>query len=484
MKELLKKTAALWIAAAIVLLSFLVPVDFRADAASGGTAYLTVELLSMDLGFLCAPASIEIVSGETAAQTFMRYLCARGYTAYYTGTSVNNYKLGYIADGNKSEAHNGYSSSIKAYPVPNPKTISIKGELSSLTVAMLTTFGVEWDPAKDRVDISGFIGEKDLTDQSCWVFSVNNQYVTGPLSSVKLSDGDVLRVQFSLAKGRDLGYSFIADGSVKSQGPDRSKLIKLVANHAGSHSGSTIYDEAYAALCNVSLTSEDITRISGALVNELKSLNLYQAEPTTKKAEPSSATTAKAPESSSTTTTKKAETSSTTTTKKAETSSTTTTKKAETSSTTTTKKAETSSTTTTKKAETSSTTTTKASATSSNSVTAKPYTPGTTGANGVTSVLTTVLGQTTLPGETTTIERPTGIVLERVSKEVPTTEPETTEEDITDEETTAAANAFLSKLNQLRYSGGAVRNIVIVAVVVALAALAALIAMLKMRKTV
>ena len=88
-----------------------------------------------------------------------------------------------------------------------------------------------------------------------------------------------------------------------------------------------------------------------------------------------------------------------------------------------------------------------------------------------------------MPGETTTIERPTGIVLEYMRKEVPATEEETTAPDETEEETTEASGSFAEKLKTLRYSNGALRNTIIVCAVVVLVAVAAVVIKKKAKKT-
>ena len=506
MKELLKKTAVLWIAVLVFLAAVCLPVGLRADAADAGSAYLTVELLPLTglqkngilqplgEGFLCGPAKIEIVSGETAAQTLMRYLSARGYAAYFTGTAAKDYKLGYIADGDKTAAYQGYTSSVKDYPVKTAQKIELTGELPPLAQAMLGTYGVKWDPEKDKINIKSYLGAKDLTDEAGWVFSLNNGYLTQSLSDVKLADGDTLRVQFSLAGGRDLGYTFLKDGKVKSTAADRTKLIKLVADYENNHKDSAIYNDAYAALGTLTLSSEDVTRLSGALVNELKSLNLYSGDATTAKANTATTTTAKA--NTTTTTTAKANTT-TTTTAKANTA-TTTTAKANTT-TTTTAKANTT-TTTTAKANTTTTTTAKANTTttttakantasttqapaSGSSVTAKAYVPLTTSAGSANAPLTTVLGVTTTLGETTTIERPEGIVLKHMSKEAPTTEEATTAPEETEENTEETSSSLADRLKTLRYSDGTVRNIIIVCAIAVLIAVVAVVIKKRAKKT-
>ncbi len=462
MKELLKKTAALWIAVVLVLSAVCLTTVPRVKAADAGSAYLTVELLPftglqkndelqpLGEGFLCGPAKINIVSGETAAQTLMRYLSARGYTAYFKGTAAKGYQLGYIADGDKTAAYQGYTSSAKDYPVKTAKKIELTGELPPLAAAMLGTYGVKWDPEKDKINIKGYLGEKDLTDEAGWVFSLNNSYLSKSLSDVKLADGDTLRVQFTLAGGKELGYSFPKEGGVKTTGTDRTQLIKLVADYENNHSHSAIYNDAYAALGSLTLSKEDVTRLTGGLTNELKELKIY----TTTKPASSTTTTTTKPASSTATTAKPA--SSTATTAKPASSTTTTTKPASSTATT---------------ARSSSTGTTAA---HSGSVTAKAYTPLTTAAGGSGSLLTTVIGQTTLPGETTTIERPEGIVLQHMSKTAPTTEEETTAPE-DEEETTEASGSFVEKLKELRYSDGMVRNVIIVSAVIVLVVVVAIV---------
>ena len=506
MKELLKKTAVLWIAAVIALVTLCVPFRPRAKAADEGSAYITVELLplaevpvkseglekennKMVEGFLCGPAKIAIVSGETAAQTLMRFLSANGYTAYYSGTATKGYHLGYIADGDKADAYKGFTSSLKEYPVKTPEKIAVEGKLSTLAQAMLGTYGVKWDPEKDKVSINGYLGEKDITPEAGWVFSLNNGFLTTTLDNVKLKNNDTLRVQFTLAGGKDLGYLFGPGDQVRNNSADRSQLIRLVADYADNHEGSGLYEKACKALSKVTLTSEEVTEFYGGLKRELKAPDSPSPSSTSKKDESSSSTSKKDESSSSTSkkdessssTSKKDESSSTS--KKDESSSSTSKKDESTSSTTkktestssTTKKTESTSS-TTKKAETSSSTTAQSSA-----VTVRQYQPLTTANSN--QVLTTVLGATTLPGETTTMERPTGIVLQRMSKELPATEPETTapEEEETDATATDAPATFIDKLKG-DGTGAMVRNIAIVAGAAVVIAAVAVVMKKKMKK--
>ena len=483
MKELLKKTAVLWVAAVLALASLCVPLRPRARAADAGSAYITVELLplaevpnkienqiketaKMVDGLLCGPAKIAIVSGETAAQTLMRFLSANGYTAFYSGTASKNYHLGYIADGDKADAYKGFTSSLKEYPVKTPARIAVNGQLSTLAQAMLGTYGVKWDPQKDKVSINGYLGEKDITQDSGWVFSLNNSFVTSSLDAVKLKNNDTLRVQYTLANGKDLGYLFGPGATVRNNGADRSRLIRLVADYADNHANSVNYDRALAALGRVTLTADDVETYYGALKKELNAPDVPTAAPTT------TAPTTTVPTTAAPTTA--APTTAAPTTAAPTTAAPTTAAPTTAAPTTAAQTGTTAAPSTTKKNETTTA--------GSSAVTVRQYPPLTT-AN-ANQVLTTVLGATTLPGETTTMERPTGIVLRHMSKEMPTTEPETTapaEEDASEATETDAAS-FFGKLKG-EGSGAMIRNIAIVAGAVVLVAVVALVLKKKMKKT-
>ena len=474
MKELLKKTAAFWIAVVIVLTIVCLPPQFTAKAADAGSAYLTVELLPLNglqkgeelhplgKGFLCTPSKIAIVSGETAAQTLMRFLAEKGYSVLYTGSVKKDasgkeagYTLGYIADGDLKKPKEGYVSSLDDYTVKDAKKIEISGELPALAEAIFKTYGVRWDPEKDQLNVKEAIGAKTLTDTAGWVFSLNNKYVTAPLSDVTLKDGDVLRIQFSFAGGKDLGYSFLNDGTVKTNTADRSKLIRLVSDYENNHTGSKVYDEVSAALGKMTLSVEELTRLYGGLWRELRTLGLIPDE-----TQPAPPPTTQPPTTRPTTTqppTTQPPTTQPPTTQPPTTRAPVTQPPASQPSTT--------------KAPVTQPSTTKASVPStraSSLTTRAPVRVYTTAPNKSTTLQTTVL-------ETTTILRPEGIVLQHVNKEVPTTEESTTAPEETEEETTQAAGSFVEKLQQLRYADGPVRWIIIAAAVLVLVIVAAVI---------
>ena len=485
MKELLKKTAALWIAVVIVLTVVCLPPHFTAKAADSGSAYLTVELLPLNglqkgeelhplgKGFLCTPSKIGIVSGETAAQTLMRFLAEKGYSVLYAGSEKKDasgkeagYTLGYIADGDLKKPVEGYVSSLKDYQVKDAKKIEITGELPALAEAIFKTYGVKWDPEKDKLNVKETIGAKTLSDDAGWVFSLNNEYVTAPLSEVTLKDGDVLRIQFSFAGGKDLGYSFLNDGTVKTNTADRSKLIRLVADYENNHAGSKVYDEVCASLGKMTLSVEELTRLYGGLWRELRTLGLIpdETQPTTPPTtvppttQPTTQPTTLPPTTQPTT---QPPTTQPPTTRPPTTQPPTTRVPA-------TQPAPQQSTT---KAPATQPATTKASVptTRASSLTTRaPVRVYTTAPNRSTTLQTTVL-------ETTTILRPEGIVLQHVNKEVPTTEEATTAPEETEEETTQAAQTFVEKLQQLRYADGPVRWIIIAAAVLVLVIAAAII---------
>ena len=49
------------------------------------------------------------------------------------------------------------------------------------------------------------LGEFDFTAESGWMYSVNGQYPNYGMSECFPKDGDVIRIRFTLALGKDIG---------------------------------------------------------------------------------------------------------------------------------------------------------------------------------------------------------------------------------------------------------------------------------------
>ena len=73
----------------------------------------------------------------------------------------------------------------------------------------------------------GTLCEFDVTWGSGWMYTVNNSYPNVPFCDYVPQDGDVMRVQFTLAYGSDIGSSMVGD--LWFDAVDRDPLTKLIA---------------------------------------------------------------------------------------------------------------------------------------------------------------------------------------------------------------------------------------------------------------
>ena len=167
-----------------------------------GSATWSVELFTIGCGYLIYPVEMPIYEGETAAEQLIRLLHNNGFAGYYNGTPKSAFYLGYIADGTASGAkYNNYS---KSGTPQNPKKLNLSPAIPSILVPHLNNTMTFFD-STDYKNWEGYIGEFAFTNGSGWMYSVNNNFPNVGFADAYLSDGDVVRVQFTLAYGADIG---------------------------------------------------------------------------------------------------------------------------------------------------------------------------------------------------------------------------------------------------------------------------------------
>ena len=185
------------------------------------TVTLTVEQLTLNKGFVVEPVSLTVRKGTTAAQALEILLATNGIAFKYTGSVKNAFYLAGIrvTDGD--------------------------------------------------VDGDGWLGEKETGyKDSGWMFTLNNRYPELGSSECILSDGDVLRWQFTLYNG-DLGVD--GDNLGVNLKANKDQLIKKIAqiNAAGTVAeyGDT-YGYALDQLKKLNATSGDINSMLAALTGK------------------------------------------------------------------------------------------------------------------------------------------------------------------------------------------------------------------------
>lgn len=164
-------------------LTYTIIYQSAADGELIGYATWSVEMLSLGLGYLIEPVRLPIYAGENTAAELVKLLEEHGYSCEYTGSvesgiyfsSINNVDL---------------PTSLSECNVPEPL-------LEKLEEVGFSDQGASGDS----------IGEFEYTYGSGWMYSVNNVFPNVGFSDSYLCDGDVVRVQFTLAYGSDIGGS-------------------------------------------------------------------------------------------------------------------------------------------------------------------------------------------------------------------------------------------------------------------------------------
>ena len=182
-----------------------------------GTAVWSIELFTIGCGYLTEPCEMPIYEGETAADELLRLLKDSGYLCYYGGTTKESFYLAYIANGNiTAENYNGYKKSASP---KSAKSLFINAKIPKVLVPHLKTTMTFYDENDYKNNGKGYLGEFLFTNGSGWMYCVNNVFPNVGFADTYLSDGDVVRVQFTLGYGADIGGAVAVGSSGGTQLP-------------------------------------------------------------------------------------------------------------------------------------------------------------------------------------------------------------------------------------------------------------------------
>ena len=193
------------------------------DGGYIGDVVVDIEAFTISLGYIAEPTRVPVYEGETAAHVLDRFIKSLGYTYEATGGMAGGFYLGRI---------NGLDVDFSKAKLE--ETVATK---------------IDEDYWTGEAQIDGALGEFDFTDQSGWMYSVNNVFPNVGFSGYYLDAGDVMRVQFTLALGRDIGGS----GSTGGWNPDwyavadKDDLTDLLADINSAGNSQYIKDDQRAA---------------------------------------------------------------------------------------------------------------------------------------------------------------------------------------------------------------------------------------------
>ncbi len=172
-----------------------------ADAAVGEVT-MSVEAFSIGCGYLVEPTRLSFYAGETDADLLLRLLRQNGLAAFYGGTTKAGFYLAYLADGDASAAD--APDYRKSETPPNPRALGLRPAIPALLTPHLKRTMTYFAP-DDAKNWPGLLGEFVFTNGSGWMYCVNNAFPNVGFADKKPADGEVVRVQFTLAYGADIG---------------------------------------------------------------------------------------------------------------------------------------------------------------------------------------------------------------------------------------------------------------------------------------
>lgn len=143
-----------------------------------GTVTVIVDANVIGLGQLMS-TSVDLFEGQNAVYPVAQALEANGFEYQYSGNLTNGFYLAHLL---KTGITNGWA---------------IPEALEDL----INEDGLMWTNSYH----TDSLGEFDFTQGSGWMYSVNDVYPNYSLSECYLQDGDVVRLRFTLAYGKDVG---------------------------------------------------------------------------------------------------------------------------------------------------------------------------------------------------------------------------------------------------------------------------------------
>lgn len=148
------------------------------EGSKKGTVTVIVDANVIGLGQLMS-TSVDLFEGQNAVYPVAQALEANGFEYQYSGNLTNGFYLAHLL---KTGITNGWA---------------IPEALEDL----INEDGLMWTNSYH----TDSLGEFDFTQGSGWMYSVNDVYPNYSLSECYLQDGDVVRLRFTLAYGKDVG---------------------------------------------------------------------------------------------------------------------------------------------------------------------------------------------------------------------------------------------------------------------------------------
>lgn len=142
-----------------------------------GVITMSFDADTIGLGQLAAGSEVAIYEGDTGVDVIERFLQQNGFTGDFTGKGDQRY----LSRIHKSGAFSG-------------------GAVNSELAELIKNDGI----ADSGTQYADSLGEFDYTYGSGWVYTVNGNMPAYGMGKVNFTDGDTVRLAFTVAYGRDI----------------------------------------------------------------------------------------------------------------------------------------------------------------------------------------------------------------------------------------------------------------------------------------
>lgn len=248
-----------------------------------GYAVFSMEAFTITKGYIIEPVLAPIYEGENGAQLLDRMLKEHGFGYRYTGSLESGFYLSQIYgtnySGNRGEA---------------VRELDLSGaQLEENIAALIPSIASSFDPDGGT---EGALGEFDYNYMSGWMYCVNTVFPNVGFADYYPSPDDVMRVQFTVGYGTEIGGSSSMGGGIADAYAvaDKDQLTTLLAQINSAYNSeylkelhSGLIEEAQEVLQNIVADQETVddvvNRLNEAMygtATKLESLSFVQDEVT------------------------------------------------------------------------------------------------------------------------------------------------------------------------------------------------------------
>lgn len=210
-----------------------------------GTFTFSLEAFTVGLGYIIEPVRADLIKGQNAAQQLDSLLTEYDFDYNYTGSLESSFYLSSILDGGNQV--------YKTVPfIPDVLKEKLEGNYDETS----------YDEAYG-------LGEFDFNYMSGWMYTVNNNFPNVGFADQYLQDGDVMRVQYTLAYGMDIGGADAMGGGYGNffGKVNKDNLTKKIAEinsdvnkdaYLSVNGRQVAYDHAVDTLQTVNITQAEV----------------------------------------------------------------------------------------------------------------------------------------------------------------------------------------------------------------------------------